>query len=221
MGNRTVLIYIITQVFNILHCFAQEENGKSVKQQATLGATLINSEHDKVISMDKDSLLIIPDSVRKSNIAIPLNSTGYVALPWGNSSFRGGPFKWDYAVYGRLGSVRTFSTHQTLPILGSYTYVRFMYPFQLTDKLSISLGFFLGKYSLARRVNDDFGLNLGINYMFTPSIYLNFEHQQSFRQGIIGISPRMSPLYPNTNTNFNLQIEPVQGVKVKVGYLKE
>lgn len=221
MGNRTVLICIITQVFNILYCFAQEENDKSVKQQATFGATLINSEHDKVISMDKDSLFVIPDSVRKSNIAIPINGTGYIALPWGNTSCRGGLFKWDYAVYGRLGNVRTFSTHQTLPILGSYTYVRFMYPFQFTDKLSVSLGFFLSKYSLGRRVNDDFGLNLGINYMFTPNIYLNFEHQQSFRQGIIGISPRVSPLYPNTNTNLNLQIEPVQGVKVKVGYLKE
>lgn len=221
MTNRTILICMITQIFNILCCFAQEENDKSVKQQVTFDATPIDRGHDKVVRMDKDLLLVIQDSVRKTNMAIPIDGTGYVALPWGNTTFRNGLFKWDYAVYGQLGNVKTFSTHQTLPILGSYTYVRFMYPFQFTDKFSVSLGFFLSKYSLGRRVNDDFGLNLGINYMFTPNIYLNFEHQQSFRQGIIGISPRVSPLYPNTNTNLNLQIEPVQGVKVKVGYLKE
>lgn len=222
MGYKTIFICII-QALNILCCFAQEGNGKSIKQQTVIDAVPINSGYDKNVRIDKDSLLLMPDSdsIRISNLTIPVNSTGYVALPWGNSPFRYGPFGWDYAVYGQLGNVRTFSTHQTLPILGSHTYVRFMYPLQFTDKLSVSLGFFLSKYSLGRRINDDFGLNFGINYIFTPNVSLNFGHQQSFRQDIIGISSRVSPLFPNTNTSINLQVEPVRGVKVKVGYLKE
>lgn len=204
-----------------MYCFAQEGNGKSIKQQTVFDAVPINSGYDKSVRIDKDSLLLMPDSIRKSNLTIPINSIGYVALPWGNSPFRSGLFGWDYTVYGQLGNVQTFSTHQTLPILGSFTYVRFMYPFRFTDKLSVNLGFFLSKYSLGRRINDDFGLNFGINYMFTPNVSLNFKHQQSFRQDIIGMSSRVSPLFPNTNTNINLQIEPVHGVKIKVGYQKE
>lgn len=216
-----MFICIIIQTLNTLCCFAQEGNIKSIKQQTTFDATPMNGGHEKSVRMDKDSLLLMPDSFRKSNLAIPVNGTGYVALPWGNAQLRGGLFGWDYAVYGQMGNVRTFSTHQTLPIWGSYTYMRFMYPFRFTDKLSVSLGFFLSKYSLGRRINDDFGLNLEINYMFMPNVSLNFEHQQSFRQDIIGGSPRISPLFPNTHTNINLQIEPVHEVKIKVGYQKE
>lgn len=216
-----MFICIIIQALDILCCFAQEGNVKSMKQQTVSDVAPMNSGHEKGARMDKESLLLMPDSIRRSNLSIPANGTGYVALPWGNAPFRGGLFGWDYAAYGQLGNVRTFSTHQTLPILGSYTYMRFMYPFRFTDKLSVGLGFFLSKYSLGRRINDDFGLNFGINYMLTPHVSLNFEHQQSFRQDIIGISPWVAPLFPNTNTDLNLQIEPVQGVKVKVGYMKE
>lgn len=221
MSKKAILICIIIQALSTLCCFAQEGNVKSIKQQTTFDAVPINGGHEKSVRMDKDSLLLMPDSIRKSNLAIPVNGTGYVALPWGNTPFRGGLFGWDYAAYGQMGNVRTFSTHQTLPILGSYTYMRFMYPFLFTDKLFVSLGFFLSKYSLGGRMNDDFGLNFGINYMLTPHVYLNFEHQQSFRQDIIGISPRVSPLFPNTNTDINLQVEPVKGVKIKFGYMKE
>lgn len=221
MRNRTIFICIIIQALNILCCFAQEGNVKSIKQQTTFDVAPMNGGPDKNVRMDKDSLLLMPDTIRKSNLAIPVNAIEYVALPWGNTSFRSGIFGWDYAVHGQLGNVQTFSTHQTLPILGSFTYVRFMYPFLFTDKLSVSLGFFLSKYSLGRRINNDFGLNLGINYMFTPNVSLSFEHQQSFRQDIIGISPRVSSLFPNTNTSINLQVEPVHGIKVKVGYMKE
>lgn len=218
MDNRTIFICIIIQALNILCCFAQERNVKSIPP---LDIVPMDGGSDKDVRTDKDSLLLMPDSIRKSNLTIPGNGIGYVTLPWGNTSFKSGLFGWDYTVYGQLGNVQTFSTHQTLPILGSFTYVHFMYPFRFTDKLSVSLGFFLSKYSLGRSINDDFGLNFGINYTFTPNVSLKFEHQQSFRQDIIGGSPRISPLFPNTNTNINLQIEPVHGVKIKVGYQKE
>lgn len=221
MSKKAILICVIIQALNTLCCFAQEGNVKSIKQQTAFDAVPMNGGHEESVRMDRDSLLLMPDSIRKSTLAIPVNGTGYVALPWGNTPFRGGLFGWDYAAYGQMGNVRTFSTHQTLPILGSYTYMRFMYPFRFTDKLSVSFGLFLSRYSLGGRMNDDFGLNFGINYMLTPHVYLNFEHQQSFRQDIIGISPRVSPLFPNTNTDINLQVEPVRGVKVKVGYMKE
>lgn len=216
--DKTIFICIIIQALNILCCSAQERNAKSIP---SIDIGPMNGGSDKEVRIDKDSLLLMPDSIRKSNLTISGNGIGYVTLPWGNTSFKSGLFGRDYTVYGQLGNMQTFSTHQTLPILGSFTYVRFMYPLRFTDKLSVSLGFFLSKYSLGRRINDDFGLNLGINHMFMPNVSLNFEHQQSFRQDIIGSSPRISPLFPNTNTNINLQIEPVHGVKIKVGYQKE
>lgn len=131
------------------------------------------------------------------------------------------PFAQDYSFYSYLRKMQTYSMHQTLPSLGAYTYVRFARSIQVTSNLSAYVGMFLSKYSLGRRVNDDFGLNFGLSYQFVPHFSFNIEHQQSLRGGTIDISPHIAPLYPHTNTEINLQFKPASNVKIKVGYIKE
>ena len=209
--------------FNIPCVFSQKVDISRMPNRSFDKTLMGHDYHPAIISMKENSVNEKFDSLFYE---LPIVTSYYI----GNSpaSFYLGsllpennPFAQDYSFYSYLMKMQTYSMHQTLPSLGAYTYVRFTRSIQVTSNLSAYIGVFLSKYSLGRRINDDFGLNFGLSYQFVPHFSFNIEHQQSLRESTINMSPHITPLYPHTNTEINLQFKPASNVKIKVGYIKE
>lgn len=126
----------------------------------------------------------------------------------------------DYTIYSTLGKFQTLSEFKSLPISGAYSYIRLMYPIQLTDRLSVRLGAFASKSLIQKKTINDFGFVGNLDFRLLSGLYLNVEHQQSVMDNPEKPASVKS-LYPNTNSNINIMIMPKENIKFKIGVLKD
>lgn len=126
----------------------------------------------------------------------------------------------DYIIYSHMGKFKTQNEFKSLPILGAYTYIRFMRPFKINDRLTLSVGAFGAKSLIQKKVYHDFGLVGNLDLLLIPDVYLNIEHQQSFINN--PDKPKLiRSMYPNTNSNINIMIMPKENVRFKIGVLRD
>lgn len=126
----------------------------------------------------------------------------------------------DYAIYSSIGKFQTFSTFQSLPLIGAYSYIRFLYPISISNRITMSFGGYIGKYLIGKKTFNDAGYTGCINYLLSPNLSINLEYQNTFSKSSV-LAPQVKSIYPHSNTDFNIQIKPKDNIKLKIGILND
>lgn len=242
---RKQLIFIGCFIWNV-YSLAQTERKflmidtlPSVRTERPVGI-VENNAHNKIdtaFSAPIQSFAIIT----ANPFLMPTDIVGNQLFPWnnrpvGNPNF---PFASDYLCEGRLWRFRTISSHTTYPFWGSATYVKFFYHHLLTKHLTLSVGAFWGKYSILqqedkdgnrwllddspmiRKLFNDFGGILGMEYNPIDRWSLLFRIRYSLMERSNKVMPSLTPMFPHNSMEMKLQFTPVRNVKIKIGYERD
>ena len=175
-------------------------------------------------NMPADTVHVIrnhPVSESSGKNRFMVRNTDFWLLPWGNRPIRFSsfPFSGDYSVRSMWKGFHTLSSHTTYPLWGSVTYIRFLRNIPLTTRFSLDLGWYFSGYTLpVTGPCWDFGGVGAINYDLSDRWRLQMLFDYSALEHSNMLNPLLTPMYPHSKMEMNIQFMPVQNVKLKVGY---
>ncbi len=115
------------------------------------------------------------------------------------------------------GQLFNYASYSSYPMLGSFMLADVLYTFYHGERLGVSGGSYVSKYSLFTQLFRDYGFNARFSLYPAENFQINWYTRYSVRGEHTGIDKRLAPLYPQNHVGVEFELKPSRNLNFRVG----